>query len=67
MFHALARVKKYFADKKRRRPNRHADQRGPRERLPTRYLLRPTYLRDMRFEPAIPTRGTKVPATPEWI
>ena len=21
----------------------------------------------MKFEPAIPTRGTKVPATPEWI
>ena len=25
------------------------------------------YLDSVRFQPAIPTRGTKVPSSPEWI
>jgi hypothetical protein len=28
---------------------------------------RAPYLHIMQFQPAIPTRGTKVPASPEWI
>jgi hypothetical protein len=32
--------------------------------LRTRHCLRASYLRIMQFQPAIPTRGTKVPATP---
>jgi hypothetical protein len=31
----------------------------------TRHCLRASYLHIMQFAPAIPTRGTKVPASPE--
>jgi bifunctional non-homologous end joining protein LigD len=30
-------------------------------------LLGDAYLDGMRFQPAIPTRGTKVPASSDWI
>jgi len=30
-------------------------------------VLGGAYLNSMRFQPAIPTRGTKVPSSPEWI
>ena len=30
-------------------------------------MLGGAYLNSMRFQPAIPTRGTKVPSSPEWI
>jgi ATP-dependent DNA ligase len=36
---------------------------GRRTRIPPRSL----YLTGMKFEPCIPTRGTKVPAGPDWI
>jgi ATP-dependent DNA ligase len=35
--------------------------------LPARIPALLDYLRAMQFQPAIPTRGTKVPASPEWI